>query len=226
MILDPNGMPILQPTVDNAETATFNDAFAAIGSAIAGAVPTASTTVSGIAEFATDAETIAGIEPALVVTTTGLKAARPNGVLLVQDQKATTVDGGTFTSGAWRVRDLNTAAVNTIAGASISSNTVTLPAGTYDVEGSAPAFAVSRQKARLRQTSGTAATLLVGTSGASDNGAQVVSLIRGRIVLTESTTLQVQHICFVTKTTNGFGVQSGSSEIEIYTTITFTEVAA
>ena len=39
MILDPNGMPILQPTVDNAETATFNDAFAAIGNAIAGAVP-------------------------------------------------------------------------------------------------------------------------------------------------------------------------------------------
>ena len=36
MILDPNGMPILQPTVDNAETATFNTAFAAIGSAIAG----------------------------------------------------------------------------------------------------------------------------------------------------------------------------------------------
>ena len=31
MILDPNGMPILQPAVDNAETATFNDAFAAIG---------------------------------------------------------------------------------------------------------------------------------------------------------------------------------------------------
>ena len=34
MILDPNGMPILQPTIDNAETATFNDAFAAIGNAV------------------------------------------------------------------------------------------------------------------------------------------------------------------------------------------------
>ena len=34
MILDPNGMPILQPTVDNAETATFNDAFAAVGNAV------------------------------------------------------------------------------------------------------------------------------------------------------------------------------------------------
>ena len=39
MILDPNGMPILQPTVDNAETATFNDAFAAIGNALAGVSP-------------------------------------------------------------------------------------------------------------------------------------------------------------------------------------------
>ena len=39
MILDPNGMPILQPTVDNAETATFNDAFAAIGNALAEVTP-------------------------------------------------------------------------------------------------------------------------------------------------------------------------------------------
>ena len=39
MILDPNGMPILQPTIDNAETATFNDAFAAIGNALAEVTP-------------------------------------------------------------------------------------------------------------------------------------------------------------------------------------------
>ena len=39
MILDPNGMPILQPAVDNAETATFNTAFAAIGSALAEVIP-------------------------------------------------------------------------------------------------------------------------------------------------------------------------------------------
>jgi len=36
MILDPNGMPILQPAVDNAETATFNTAFAAVGTAFSG----------------------------------------------------------------------------------------------------------------------------------------------------------------------------------------------
>jgi len=78
MILDANGMPILQPAVDNAETATFNTAFAAIGSAIAGAVPTASTTVPGISEHATDAETVAGVEPVLVVTTTGLRYALAN----------------------------------------------------------------------------------------------------------------------------------------------------
>ena len=36
MILDANGMPILQPAVDNAETATFNTAFAAVGTAFSG----------------------------------------------------------------------------------------------------------------------------------------------------------------------------------------------
>lgn len=39
MILDSNGMPILQPGVDNASTATFNTAFAAIGVAKNGRVP-------------------------------------------------------------------------------------------------------------------------------------------------------------------------------------------
>ena len=38
MILDPNGIPILQPAIDNAETATFNTAFAAIGTAIGTAI--------------------------------------------------------------------------------------------------------------------------------------------------------------------------------------------
>ena len=41
MILDPNGMPILQPTIDNAETATFNDAFAAVGEGVNSTVASA-----------------------------------------------------------------------------------------------------------------------------------------------------------------------------------------
>lgn len=36
MILDANGMPVLQPLVDDASTATFNTAFAAVGTAFAG----------------------------------------------------------------------------------------------------------------------------------------------------------------------------------------------
>ena len=56
MILDPNGMPILQPTIDNAETATFNDAFAAVGNAVAAWVDTltvATTPVTSPAGYTT-----------------------------------------------------------------------------------------------------------------------------------------------------------------------------
>lgn len=39
MITDANGMPVLQPLVDDASTATFNAAFAQIGSVVSGVTP-------------------------------------------------------------------------------------------------------------------------------------------------------------------------------------------
>lgn len=50
-------------------------------------------------------------------------------VAVIQDQKSSGTDGGTFTSGAWRTRTLNTTVLNTIgAGFSLSSNQFTLAA--------------------------------------------------------------------------------------------------
>ena len=46
--------------------------------------------------------------------------------------------GGAFTAGAWQTRDLNTVLTNTITGASLTANQITLPAGKYYVEASAP----------------------------------------------------------------------------------------
>lgn len=34
-------------------------------------------------------------------------------IVILQDQKAQNTDGGTFTSGAWRTRDLNTKVTDT-----------------------------------------------------------------------------------------------------------------
>ena len=63
-----------------------------------------------------------------------------NSFLHIQDQKPQGTNGGTFTSGAWRTRDLNTVLTNTITGASLADNQITLPAGKYYVEASAPAY--------------------------------------------------------------------------------------
>lgn len=52
-----------------------------------------------------------------------------------QDQKAYNVDGGSSIADAWTKRDLNTVIANDIQGASLASNAVNLPAGTYYVEG-------------------------------------------------------------------------------------------
>ena len=41
--------------------------------------------------------------------------------LIVEDQKASGTDGGTFTSGAWQTRDLITEGCNNISGAGVVS---------------------------------------------------------------------------------------------------------
>ena len=69
--------------------------------------------------------------------------------LHIQDQKPQGTNGGTFTSGAWRTRDLNTVLTNTITGASLSANQITLPAGKYYVEAKSVATEVERHKVRF-----------------------------------------------------------------------------
>lgn len=49
------------------------------------------------------------------------------GVLVVQDQKASGTGGGAATTGAWTTAVLNTSVINTIDGASLASNKITLP---------------------------------------------------------------------------------------------------
>jgi hypothetical protein len=60
------------------------------------------------------------------------------GVLLVQDQKTAGTNGGTSSSGN-NIRVLNTAVENSITGASLASNRITLPAGKYKITAAATA---------------------------------------------------------------------------------------
>lgn len=137
----------------------------------------------------------------------------------IRDEKASGTEGGGFTSGAWQTRVLNTESSDAGGHASIASNQITLAAGTYRAKISAPAYSVQNHQARLRQVSGTAATLLVGTSEYADttNVVQTRSFVEGRFTLAAQQTLEVQHVCSATKTVNGFGVGNSLGEVQVYT---------
>lgn len=57
----------------------------------------------------------------------------PSGCLIIHEQQPSGTAATFLTLGSWNTRILNTVVSNTINGASVASNTITLPAGTYEV---------------------------------------------------------------------------------------------
>ncbi|MBZ0274856.1 MAG: hypothetical protein K8I60_01855 [Anaerolineae bacterium] len=153
-----------------------------------------------------------------------LKVLLSGHYISIEDQKSSGTNGGTFTSGAWQTRDLNTEVSDTGGHASIASNQITLAAGVYIVNALVPAANVVRHQARLYNVTG-GAVLLLGTSercGSSGSTpadfVQTPSRIKGLIDLTASAVLEVQHYCVTTGTSTGFGYAAGITT-EVYTTI-------
>ena len=152
------------------------------------------------------------------------------GYLHIVDEKSNGTSAGTFTSGAYRTRDLNTVRTNTIAGASLASNQIILASGTYQLNASAPAFRVIENRTRWHNVD-LGETTIVGeiamTPSANNRGDQTRSNMRGRFTITSGTTFEVQHICDTTKTGDGLGhtaAISGDSEVEVYTQVEIWEL--
>lgn len=137
------------------------------------------------------------------------------------DEKSNNTEGGTFTSGDWRTRVLNTTrGTNSIAGSSLSSNQFTLPSGTYKIYATCPALGVSLHKARLQNiTDGT--TVLIGSSERTDNTDTVStnSIVSGTFTINSQKTFELQHRCSLTVNTVGFGSPSNFSVVEVYSQI-------
>lgn len=137
------------------------------------------------------------------------------------DSKATTTDGGTFTTGDWRKRTV--AEESDIGGhVAVSSSVIVLDAGTYQVSISCPAYKVGLNQARLRNTTG-GTTLLVGTAENSTtiDNISTRSVIVGTITVAASQNLEIQHKCSATHSNSGFGLASDQGEAEIYTVAEF-----
>ena len=73
-------------------------------------------------------------------------------LLHVRDEKAAAAHGGASTSGSFLTRTLNTSVTNEITGASLASNQITLPSGTYYIFATVPIYAGDDSKFKLRNT--------------------------------------------------------------------------
>ena len=140
---------------------------------------------------------------------------------LLKDTKSQNTDGGTFTSGDWRTRDLNSEISDEDGIVSISSNQFTLAAGNYLIKFQAPALKVNFHQSRLRNI--TDSINYNGTSSYSENGSTAVqneSFGVARVAITGSKVFEVQHRCTSTKTTDGFGQPAyGFGDESIYTLV-------
>ena len=140
---------------------------------------------------------------------------------VIGDVKANDVDGGTFTSGDWRTRDLNTELIDADDIVSISSNQFTLQAGTYFIEAQAMAYRVNRHMVKLYQTSGTPADIAFGTSmyaNSAYNGNNF-SFVKARVTITTATTYEIRHQGDTNHSTFGFGLGSNFSTTELFTVV-------
>lgn len=142
----------------------------------------------------------------------------------VQDTKSSGTTGGTFTSGAWRTRELNNSVVNTISGASLAGDQITLPAGTYIINGAVPAASVDWHQAVLYNvTDGSDAIIGSSCLAHSTTASSISSLINGVITIAGAKSFEVRHRCYTTRAIDGFG-KAGSFGNEVYTNLVIQKI--
>ncbi len=146
-------------------------------------------------------------------------------ILHVREEQANNTNTScNFTNAAWSTLVLNTTKTNEINSASLSSNQITLPAGTYFIDALVPCYQTggsgSIQKIRLRNTTNSTSLLVSQTWSTTGGGAAGVSMpcaLRGRFTLSGTGVLELQFW-----QNNGTGALIGGtrsasySEIEVY----------
>lgn len=133
---------------------------------------------------------------------------------------ATTETVGTFNSGSWQTRVLNTEVKDAKAIGSLASNQITLAAGTYRVRAKAPALQVDYHQVRFYNTTD-AATIEFGTSalsGANDT-TQSYSEVVAEWTLGHTAVYELQHRCSTSKATVGRGAGPGTFGTVWYTAV-------
>ena len=125
---------------------------------------------------------------------------------VIEDLKTQGTEGGAFSSGAWRTRDLNTEVTDPDGIVSISSNQFTLAAGNYLIKWYATAKDVNSHKSALYDITGTA-YIDYGSSEDTQDTITVTNKSIGstRVTPSGSNVYEIRHWCETTKASDGFG---------------------
>ncbi|MEI6002743.1 hypothetical protein H3V53_38290 [Paraburkholderia bengalensis] len=152
----------------------------------------------------------------------------------VREQQVSGQSAGGSVAGT-QTRVLNTVVANTISGASLASNQITLPAGSYRVQASAPCLPPSTASTEFHQASiynvTGATTLAIGTSeapstaGVAGSPPQTRSFITGSFTLAVASTIQVNHYISTANASAGLGRAAGAGVGEVFTVVEITKVA-
>ena len=172
------------------------------------------------------------------VDISGSSTAGTTKCAILEDQKPSNTNGGTFTSGAWRDRTLNSEtdpqSFVTLDGGNVYFS---LAAGTYEIDWSAPATMVDKHQTRLMFATNTGFSSGVGyVYGSSeyvdqneDINADCTRYFGTTVkTITETTYFKIQHRCTTTKPNDGFGTPNnftGDSQVEVYTQVKIQDLA-
>jgi len=141
-------------------------------------------------------------------------------LLHVNQEVGNGTDSMTLDNSTDNIRVLNTTKTNEITGASLSSNQITLPAGTYFCLASAPAYLTSNHQAHLYNVTDSTSPLVGTTEHAWNNGYTTThSFVRGRFTISGTKVLELRHKVGQTRNTSGGGTGFGNGYTDVYANV-------
>ena len=144
----------------------------------------------------------------------------------VRDEKSNGTAGGASSTGSWQTRTLNTVMTNEITGASLSSNQIVLPSGTYYINGRSNSRAATQHKCKLYNVSDSSDTL-IGSNQHSPpaSGVSTDSTLNGRFTINAEKTFELRHRNAAAQPTDGYGLAGSFSVVEVYAEVQIWKVA-
>lgn len=143
---------------------------------------------------------------------------------IICDRKSNGTDGGSLTSGGWRVRDLNHEIADADGIVSISSNRFTLQAGSYLIKANAPQYGRNYHALRLYNYTDSS-TIADGQGNFANYNDNIYNsaFVWGRTTISSAKEFEVLHRVSISNSAgDGAGVGAGGGftvNYEIYTVV-------